>query len=53
MEYRWTYGICESCLKNSHKKVKMKRQKIVSGDEEGKYVRELWVCPHCGATKRL
>jgi len=49
----WTFGICESCLKNSHEEVKMIKEKIISGDLEGRYSQELWVCPVCGATKRL
>ena len=41
----WTYGVCESCLKNSHENVKMIKEKVVSGDLEGKYSEEIWVCP--------
>jgi RNase P subunit RPR2 len=49
----WTYGYCESCSKNSHEKIKTVRERIVSGDPEGKYSEETWVCPQCGSTKRL
>lgn len=49
----WTYGICEFCLKNSHEKVKMVKERVVSGDLEGKYSEEVWCCPVCGATKKL
>ena len=49
----WTYGICETCLKNSHEKVEMVREKVVSGDIEGRYSEEIWICPVCGASKRL
>ena len=49
----WTYGYCENCLKNSHEKVKVLREKLISGDHEGKYSEETWVCPVCGSTKRL
>jgi len=52
-EWTWTFSICEICLKNSHEKVKLVRKKIISGDPEGKYSKEFWVCPVCGATKRL
>ncbi|MEM5843655.1 MAG: hypothetical protein QXX07_00375 [Candidatus Aenigmatarchaeota archaeon] len=51
--YTWTFGFCETCLKNSHEKVKLVRRRIISGDLEGKCSREFWVCPICGATKRL
>ncbi|MEM5829152.1 MAG: hypothetical protein QW040_01150 [Candidatus Aenigmatarchaeota archaeon] len=46
----WTFGICESCLKNLHEKVKM--EKIVMISDEGKK-EEVWCCPVCGATKKL
>jgi len=49
----WTYEICECCLNNSHEKVKMVKEKLISGDLEGKYSDELWVCPVCGSTKKL
>lgn len=49
----WTYGTCESCLKNSHEKVKMVEEVVVSGDLEGKFSEKIWVCPVCGATKKL
>ena len=49
----WTYGTCEICLKNSHEKVKMVKERVVSGDIEGKYSEEIWCCPVCGATKKL
>ncbi|MEM5772667.1 MAG: hypothetical protein QXL86_00340 [Candidatus Aenigmatarchaeota archaeon] len=46
----WTFGFCESCLKNSHEMVEM--VKIVLTSEYGKE-EEMWCCPVCGATKRL
>ena len=49
----WTYGICESCLKNSHEKVKMIEEKVVSADLEGGNSETIWVCPVCGASKKL
>ena len=51
--HTWTYAICETCLKNSHKKVKMVRQNLVSADTEGKRSKEVWVCPVCGSTKEF
>jgi len=53
MPHTWTFGFCEACLKNSHKKIKMVKRKIVSGDPKGNYSKEMWVCPECGATKEL
>jgi hypothetical protein len=46
----WTFGLCESCLKNSHEEVEMVRINLISdyGKKE-----EMWCCPVCGATKRL
>jgi len=41
----WKYKICENCRKNSHEEVEMVRE-IVNGVE-------MWVCPKCGATKKL
>lgn len=49
----WNYGICETCLKNSHEKVKMRREKVFCCDLEGNYYKEMWVCPVCGATKEF
>ncbi|MCS7105887.1 MAG: hypothetical protein NZ942_01040 [Candidatus Aenigmarchaeota archaeon] len=51
--FTWTFGFCETCFKNSHKKVKLVRRKIISGDAESKNSKGLWVCPACGATKKL
>ena len=28
----WTYGICERCLRNSHERVEMVREFLVSGN---------------------
>ncbi len=53
MRESWTYEICESCLNNSHEKVKMIKEKIISGDPEGKYSQELWCCPVCGFSRLL
>jgi len=49
----WTYGFCESCLKNSHEKIEMVEQELFTGDSKGKYLGKIWVCPVCGATKSL
>ena len=49
----WTYGYCESCLRNAHEKVKMVKIKIKSGDPEGKHSKEMWVCTQCGSTRWL
>ncbi|MEM5852812.1 MAG: hypothetical protein QXG39_01325 [Candidatus Aenigmatarchaeota archaeon] len=46
----WHFGLCESCLKNSHQEIKMIKISLTS--DEGKTV-EMWCCPVCGATKRL
>lgn len=43
----WTYGVCESCLKNAGERVEMARECIGSGCPE------FFVCPQCGSTKRL
>ncbi len=53
MSNEWTYGFCESCLKNSHEKVRMKREKIISCNLSENHFKEMWVCPVCGATKEL
>ena len=53
MRGSWTYGMCGSCLQNSHEEVKMVRDKIVSGDPEGKHSQEMWCCPVCGFTRLL
>jgi uncharacterized protein with PIN domain len=45
----WKYKICENCRKNSHEEVEMVREVI---EENGKK-EEMWVCPVCGATKKL
>jgi hypothetical protein len=31
----------------------MVKEKIISGDPEGKYSKELWVCPICGFSREL
>lgn len=43
----WTQGYCESCEKNAGERVEMVREKICEGQFE------CYVCPQCGATKRL
>ena len=43
----WNYGLCESCLKNAGDKVKMVKERIGHSPDEH------FVCPQCGATKRL
>lgn len=45
----WTYGYCESCMKNSHSEIKMIREKVSSEFESV----EMWVCVKCGSTKKL
>ena len=52
-ELTWTCGICQPCLKNSHIEVKMIKEKIISGDIEGKYSKEVYVCPACGFTREI
>jgi len=49
----WTYGVCESCLKNSHERVEMKMELITSRYPEIGNSEEMWVCTKCGATKKL
>jgi len=49
----WTYGLCESCLKNSHERIEMGKEAIKSRYPEIKNSEEMWVCPICGATKKL
>jgi hypothetical protein len=44
---KWTYGHCESCMKNAREKIKMIREKI---DENSPV---MFVCPQCGSTKKL
>lgn len=48
----WTYGVCESCLRNAHEKHEMQREFLVDTKDETKKV-EVWVCPACGSTRRL
>ena len=52
MNNEWNYGICETCLKNSHEMVKMKKEKIIACGPNN-LSKEMWVCPVCGATKEL
>jgi len=47
----WTFGFCESCLKNSHEKIEMVKIFLSSDFLDKK--EEMWCCPVCGATKRL
>lgn len=49
----WTYGHCETCMKNAHEEVKMVREALASGNPEDKTAVEVWACPKCGSTKRL
>lgn len=45
----WNFKVCEFCLKNSHERVEMIKEKLVwDGVEE-----EVWVCPACGSVKKL
>lgn len=53
MSNEWTYGFCEICLKNSHEKIRMRREKIFSGNPKENHFKEMWICPFCGATKEL
>jgi len=48
----WSFRICEVCLKNAHKKVRMIKRELVSSDEEGYWREEVWVCPECGSCKK-
>lgn len=53
MSKTWTYGVCESCLKNAHEKVKMVKQMIISGNPNVISSKEMWVCPVCGSCRKL
>lgn len=44
----WTFGRCEGCAKNAGDDVEMVREKI-----DPSHPKEHFVCPQCGATKRL
>ncbi len=44
----WNYGVCESCLKNAGDTVNMIKEKL-----DAHHHIEHFVCPQCGATKRL
>ena len=48
----WSLRICEICLKNAHKEVKMVRRRIGSSDENAYWEEEVWVCPECGSCKK-
>ncbi len=52
MTKNWTYGVCEVCLNNSHERVCMVKENIVSGDPAGSICKEFWVCPVCGYTRK-
>ena len=43
----WTYGICERCLRNSHERVEMVREFLVSGNpnDNKRSDKKIWVCP--------
>lgn len=43
----WTYEYCESCMKNAGDKIKMIREGVDS------HLPNHFVCPQCGATKRV
>ena len=51
---KWICGVCENCGYNPEK-VKMVKEKMVSGDPDGVYESDskIWVCPKCGYTRRL
>jgi len=51
MDRSWTFGVCESCLKNCHSRVKMVREVLRS--EYSDFEEEVWVCPKCGASKKF
>lgn len=53
MTEKWTYGYCETCMKNAYENVKMVKSKFVSGDPKGTHSKEMWVCPKCGSSKEL
>ncbi len=44
----WTYRFCESCMKNSHVRNEMVREKLADDVQS-----EMWICKICGATKGL
>jgi hypothetical protein len=48
----WTYGVCETCLRNAHEKHDMQRELLVDTNDEDNKI-EVWVCPNCGSTRRL
>jgi rubredoxin len=53
MAEKWTYGYCETCMKNAHEKVKMIKSNFASGNPNDTQVKEMWVCPKCGSSKEF
>lgn len=53
MTQSWTYGLCESCLKNSHKESKMVKRTVTSTDSTGSSSEEMWICTTCGFSRKL
>lgn len=50
----WSYKFCETCLKNSHEKIEMMREKVYPASTAAENsAEEMWCCPVCGSTKRL
>jgi hypothetical protein len=49
----WEYEICETCLRNARKRVRMVKWIVVSGDAKGKHKKEMWICVECGSTRLL
>ena len=41
----WTYGVCESCLKNCHQEHKMSKEFLIDTNEEEKKVEEEVLVP--------
>jgi predicted RNA-binding Zn-ribbon protein involved in translation (DUF1610 family) len=44
----WTFSQCESCAKNAGDRVEMVKERIDPSHDTDHFV-----CPQCGATKRL
>ncbi|MFH0710961.1 MAG: hypothetical protein V1944_00090 [Candidatus Aenigmatarchaeota archaeon] len=49
----WTYSLCDTCLKNAHEEVLMKREKFASTYDDVNSSEEYWICPKCGSCKKL
>jgi hypothetical protein len=49
----WAYSFCGICLNNSHEKVQMVRERLVSTYDDVDFSKEYWVCPKCGHNKKF